>query len=110
MSLPVVRKDFHRACCVAVLAAAVSGCSPPPSPLQAALARCNALNFLPQRAACIDSAYGARPITPTAGTPSITPSNGATSTKAPNPAPSVPYVQPKATGGPTPLTPGTSVK
>lgn len=93
--------DLQRACGLAVLALALNGCSPPPSPLQTKLARCNAINFLPQRAACIDSAYTARPIAPTKGAPSMT---------APNPEPPVPYVEPEATDGPTPLTPGTSVK
>lgn len=102
--------DFHRACGFAVLALALSGCSPPLSPLETELARCNAINFLPQRAACVDNAYGARAITPTKGTTSITPTSGATSNATRNPAPSVPYPQPKASGGPTPLAPGTSVK
>lgn len=111
MLLPVVRNShFQRACRVAVLAITVSGCSPPPGPLQTALARCNAINFLPQRATCIDNAYGARPVTPDKGAPSITPTNGAASITAPNLAPPVPYVEPKATGGPIPLIPGTSVK
>lgn len=102
--------DLRRAYCVAALAVVVSSCSSPPSPFQTELARCDAINFLPQRAACIDNAYGPRPVTPTKGTPSITPTIGATSITAPNPSPPASYVEPKATGAPIPLIPGTSVK
>lgn len=102
--------DLHRACGLAVLVLALSGCSPQPSPLATELARCSAINFLPQRAACIDNAYGARSAPPTKGAPSFTVPNSAPSMTAPNSAPPVPDVEPKATGGPTPLTPGTSVK
>jgi hypothetical protein len=84
---------------IVVVAAFLSACSAPPNPLQTELARCNAIGFLPERAACEDHAYAAL-----REGPAIT-SSATTSERPPLIPAATRYIEPEATDAPISLQP-----